>query len=174
MSISIYEASAPVFTQMLSGSLGVLDKLSQHCAEKKIDPGVFLSARLFPNMYSYARQLQAISDWANNTCAWLAGATPYPFANDERSLDDYKARLKQTIDFIQSLDRAAIEAGETREIVWQAGPNTRRMIGRDFLLHQALPQFYFHETAAYAILRHNGVELAKRDFMGPVPRMTQS
>lgn len=174
MAISLYEASTPVFSQMLGGMVGVLDKLAAQCADKRLDPEVLLTDRLFPNMYPLARQLRAISDWANNTCAWLAGVDPHPFANDEKTVGDHRQRLVKTIAFIESLDRAAIDAGETREIVWKAGVTTRRMLGKDFLLHQALPQFYFHQTTAYAILRHNGFDLAKRDYMGVVPRMTQS
>ncbi|HEY8579282.1 MAG TPA: DUF1993 domain-containing protein [Beijerinckiaceae bacterium] len=174
MAISLSEASTPVFAQMLGAMVGVLDRLSAHCAERKIEPAVLLGDRLFPNMYPLGRQLRLISDWANNTCAWLAGQQPLAFANDEATIADYRQRLVRTIEFIESLDKAAIDAGEAREIVWKAGVNTRRMLGKDFLLHQALPQFFFHQTTAYAILRHNGIDLAKRDYMGVVPRMTQS
>jgi hypothetical protein len=170
----MYEASVPVFSQLLGGTSGIIDKMGVHCTEKKIDPSILLSARLFPNMYTFSRQVQVASDWANRACAWLGDVAPLSFANDEASADELKARIAKVIAFINGIDKAAIEAGATREISWPAGPNTRRMIGQDFLLHQALPQFYFHQTAAYSILRHNGVELAKRDFMGAVPRMTQS
>ncbi len=174
MSISIYEASVPVFGQMLGAMEGILDRLSSHCADKKLAPEIFLGARLAPSMYPLSRQLQVLSDWPNNCCAWLAGVKPLAFSNDETSIADLKARLARTISFINTLDPTAINAGESREIVWKGGTSTRRMIGKDFLLHQALPQFYFHQTATYAILRHNGLELAKRDYMGIVPRMTQS
>lgn len=174
MSISIYEASVPVFAQMLGAMDQILDRLSRHCAEKKLAPEVFLSARLSPSMYPLSRQIQVLSDWPNNCCAWLAGVQPMTFANDEATIADLRERLARTVGFIQSLDPAAMDAGQSREIVWKGGSATRRMIGKDFLLHQAMPQFYFHQTAAYAILRHNGLDLAKRDYMGVVPGLTQS
>ena len=101
----------------------------------------------------------------------VAAVQPRPVL---RQAGRIKARIAKAIAFINAIDKAAINAGAMREISWKAGQNTRRMVGKDFLLHQAMPQFYFHQTAAYSILRHNGVELAKRDFMGAVPRMTQS
>ena len=174
MNVSLYEASVPVFSQLLGGTSGVLDKMSAHCAEKNIDPSVLINSRLFPNMYALGRQVQTACDWANNTCAWLGGVAPLAFTNDEKTAEELKARIAKAIAFINAIDKAAIDAGAMREISWKAGQNTRRMVGKDFLLHQAMPQFYFHQTAAYSILRHNGVELAKRDFMGAVPRMTQS
>ena len=170
----MYEASVPVFSQLLGGTSGILDKMSAHCTERKIDPSILLSARLFPNMYTFGRQVQVASDWANRACAWLGDVEPLTLTNEEASVDELKARIAKVIAFINGIDRAAINAGALREISWKAGMTTRRMMGQDFLLHQALPQFYFHQTAAYSILRHNGVELAKRDFMGAVPRMTQS
>lgn len=174
MNISLYEASVPVFSQMLGGTSGLLDKMNAHCTERKIDPSILLSARLFPNMYALSRQVQVASDWANKSCAWLGDVAPLAFTNDETNADQLKARIAKVIVFINGIDRGAMDAGALREISWKAGANTRRMMGQDFLLHQAMPQFYFHQTAAYSILRHNGVELAKRDFMGAVPRMTQS
>ena len=174
MSLSLYEASVPVFSQLLGGMSGVLDKMSIHCVEKNIDPSILLGSRLFPNMYALSRQVQAASDWANNTCAWLGGVPPLAFTNDEKTAEELKARIAKAIAFINAIDKAAIDAGAMREISWKAGQNTRRMVGKDFLLHQAMPQFYFHQTAAYSILGHNGVELAKRDFMGAVTSMTQS
>ncbi len=173
MALTLHQASAPVFVQSLTGVLNVVDKLAVQAANEKIDPALFLAERLYPNMFSYGRQLQAMCDWANNACAWLAGQTPPKFANDERTLEDWKGRIQKTIDFIQSLPAEAINAGETREITYPAAGAQRRMRGDDFLLHQALPQFYFHVTTAYDILRSKGVNMGKRDYMGPIPRMVQ-
>ncbi|HEV2574687.1 MAG TPA: DUF1993 domain-containing protein [Beijerinckiaceae bacterium] len=173
MTISIHEASVPVFTQMLTGVSTLLDKLCEQAAVKKIDPVLFLNERLYPNMFTYGRQLQAMCDWASNTTAWLAGVSPPKFDNTERTIADWQARIKKTLDFIASADAAAINGAEEKDIVYPAAGGTRQMKGKDFLLHQALPQFYFHVTIAYAILRARGIDCGKRDFMGPIPRMTQ-
>lgn len=173
MALSLHQASAPVFVQSLTSVVNVLDKLAAQAAAKNIDSALYLSERLYPNMFPFSRQLQAMCDWANNTCAWLAGQTPPKFANDERTLEDWKARIGKSIDFIQSVPADAIDAGQTRDITYPAAGAQRRMRGDDFLLHQALPQFYFHVTTAYDILRSKGIDLGKRDFMGPIPRMVQ-
>ena len=130
-----------------------------------------LTARLYPSMYMFQKQVQVATDWARNTAGRLAGVDVPKLADDEASFEDLKARIATAIAFVKSIDPAAIDAAADREISWKAGPNMRAMQGADFALHQALPQFFFHTTTAYAILRHNGVELAKRDFMGDVPRM---
>jgi len=173
MTISLYEASVPVFTQLLTSVSALLDKLCEQAAAKKIDPALFLSERLYPNMFTYGRQLQAICDWANNTTAWLAGVDAPKFANDERTIADWQARIKRTLDFIGTADATAINGAEDKDIIYPAAGGTRHMKGKDFLLHQALPQFYFHVTIAYAILRARGIDCGKRDFVGSIPRMTQ-
>jgi hypothetical protein len=173
MSISLHEASVPVFVQLLTGVSTLMDKLSEQAAAKKIDPALFLSERLYPNMFVYSRQVQAMCDWAANTTGWLAGVEVPKNANDEKTVADWQARIKRTIDFVSSVSAEAVNGGETKEIIYPAGGGTRKMQGKDFLLHQALPQFYFHVTTAYDILRARGIDCGKRDFMGPVPRMTQ-
>lgn len=173
MAISVHQASVPVFVQSLTGVCGVIDKLASHAAAAKIDPALFLSERLYPNMFNFGRQIQQMCYWAANTTAWLAGMEPPKYANDEATLDALKARVESCIAFVQSVQAEAVNAGESREIVYPAAGAQRRMRGDDFLLHQALPQFYFHVTTAYDILRAKGVELGKRDYMGPIPRMVQ-
>lgn len=172
MAFSLYQASVPVFTQMLVGLQGVLDKAAAYAEEKKIDPAVLLEDRLFANMFPLVRQVQVASEWAKTTSARLAGVEPPQFANDEKSFADLKARIGRTVEFLNGLDAAAIDAAAEKEIVYPAGGGQRKMAGADFLLHQTLPNFFFHVTTAYDILRTNGVDLGKRDFMGPVPRMT--
>jgi hypothetical protein len=171
MSLSLNQATTPVLLQMLGGLSGLCDKASAHCAEKKIDPTALLTARLYPNMFTFQKQVQVATDWARNTAGRLAGVEVPKLPDDEKSFDDLKARIATATAFVQGIDGAAIDASADKEISWMAGPNKRAMQGVDFALHQALPQFFFHVTSAYAILRHNGVELAKRDFMGDVPRM---
>jgi hypothetical protein len=171
MSISLYQATIPVMLQMLGGLAGTCDKGAAHCAEKKIDPAALLTARLYPNMYMFSKQVQVATDWVRNTASMLSGVDAPKLANDEKSFDDLRATIASTVAFVNGIDRASIDAAEGREITWATSSNTRVMLGEDFALHQALPQFFFHVTSAYAILRHNGVELAKRDFMGDVPRV---
>ena len=171
MAVSLYNASAPVMLQMLGALSGLLDKAASHCADKKIDPAALLSATLYSNMFTFQKQVQVATDWARNTVGRLGGVEVPQIADDEKTFEDLKHRVSKSMDFLRSVDAAAIEAGAERDIRWTAGANAREMKGTDFLLHQALPQFFFHVTTAYDILRHNGVELAKRDFMGEVPRM---
>jgi uncharacterized protein len=171
MPVSLYNASIPVMLQMLGALSGVIDKAAAHCADKKIDPAALLTARLYPNMYPFQKQVQVACDWARNTAGRLAGIDIPKMPDDEKSFDDLKGRISRSVAFLKSVDAAAVDAGADRDVSWAAGPNTREMNGADFVLHQALPQFLFHVTTAYDILRHNGVELAKRDFMGQVPRM---
>ena len=173
MAITIHQASVPVFVQSLTGVVNCLDKLAAHAASANIDPSLFLTERFYPNMFSYARQIQQLCYWAANSTAWLAGQEPPKFANDEATLDALKARVQKTIDYIQAIPADAVDAGESREIVYPAAGAQRRMRGNDFLLHQALPQFYFHVTTAYDIARSKGVNMGKRDYMGPIPRMVQ-
>ncbi|MEY3526802.1 MAG: hypothetical protein RI997_911 [Pseudomonadota bacterium] len=171
MSLSLYQASVPVMLQMLGGLSGICERASAHCTEKKIDPAALLTARLFPNMYMFQKQVQVSTDWARNMASMLAGVDAQKPANDEKTFDDLRTRIATTIAFVKSIDPAKIDAAQGREITWSTSTNTRVMLGEDFALHQALPQFFFHVTCAYAILRSNGVELAKRDFMGDVPRV---
>jgi hypothetical protein len=171
MPVSLYDASVPVMLQMLGGLSGFIDKAAAHCAEKKIEPAALLSARLYPNMFMFSKQVQVASDWARNTAGRLAGVDILKIADEEKTFEDLKSRISRSMEFLRSVDPASFDSAADRDVRWTAGPNTREMKGADFLFHQALPQFFFHVTTAYDILRHNGVELAKRDFMGDVPRM---
>ena len=168
MSALLYQATVPVFVQILGALDAIVDKAAAHAAERKIDPAVLLGSRLRPDMLPFVRQTQIVCDNAKNMTGRLAGGEVPRFEDNEASFDDIKARIKKTLDYIASVDAAAIEAGADREIVCPIGPNKMKMKGADYIFHFALPNFYFHFTTAYGILRHNGVEIGKRDFLGAV------
>ena len=171
MSLSLYQAHIPLMLQMLGSLAGMCDKAAAHCADRKIDPQALLTARLFPNMYALQKQIQVSTDWVRTTASMLSGVEAQKPPHEEKSFDELRARIAATVAFVKWIDPAKIDAAQGREITWATSANTRVMLGEDFALHQAMPQFFFHVTTAYAILRHNGVDLAKRDFMGDVPRV---
>ncbi len=172
MSFSIYQSSVPVFQQTLKALAAILDKVAAHAEAKKVDPSVILSARLRPDMFAFTRQVQIACDHAKNGSARLANVEAPRFEDKEVSLDELKARVQATLDFIAGVDPKAIEANYDREITLPVGKNTLKMNGADYLLHFCLPNYYFHLTTAYDILRYAGVEIGKRDFLGEVPRAT--
>jgi len=169
MPFSMSQASLPVFEIGLNALSGVLDKAAAYAAAKKVDPAVLLGWRLAPDMFALTRQVQVACDQAKNGAARLAGAEPPKFEYTETSLDQLKQRIAKTLAYIQGLDAKAIDASADREITFPLGPTKGQMKGGDFLNHFVLPNFYFHLTAAYAIVRHCGVELGKRDFLGAIP-----
>jgi hypothetical protein len=169
MPFSMSQASLPVFEIGLNALSGVLDKAAGYAAAKKVDPAVLLGWRLAPDMFALARQVQVACDQAKNGAARLAGAEPPKFEDTETSIDQLKGRIAKTLAYIKGLDAKAIDASPDREITFPLGPNKSQMKGGDFLDHFVLPNFYFHLTAAYAIVRHCGVELGKRDFLGAIP-----
>lgn len=167
MALSMYDASVPVFKQMLGGLDGVLAKAEAHASEKKIDPTVLLQARLFPDMFPLTRQVQIASDFAKGVCARLAQAEVPGYEDTEQSFAELRERVTQTIAFIDGFERSAFEGSEQRTIVTRPGtPRERTFDGKAYLLSYGLPQFFFHVTTTYALLRHNGVEIGKRDYMG--------
>lgn len=168
MTSLLYQATVPVFEQTLGALDAILDKASAYAAERKVDPAVLLASRLRPDMLPFVSQIQIVCDGAKNMTARLAGVAPPKFEDNEASFGDIKARIKNTLDFIRSVAPSDIGAGEDREIVFPLGPNKMKMKGADYIFHFALPNFYFHFTTAYAILRHNGIEIGKRDFLGAV------
>ena len=169
MPFTLSQASLPVFEIGLNALTAVLDKAAAHAAAKKIEPAVILGWRLAPDMFALARQVQVAADQAKNGAARLAGVEPPKFEDNETSIDQLKARLAKTVAFLKTLDGKAIDASADREITFPLGPTKGQMKGGDFLNHFVLPNFYFHLTAAYAIVRHCGVELGKRDFLGAIP-----
>jgi len=167
MSISMYRASVPVFLQILPCTSVILDKAAAHAAAKKIEPQVFLEARLYPDMFPLTRQVQIASDFAKGACARLAGVEPPKYPDTETTIDELKARISKTIAFIKEFKPSQIDGSEEREISLQMGGQTRLFKGEAYLISVVLPNFFFHTTTAYAILRHNGVELGKQDFLRP-------
>jgi hypothetical protein len=167
MTNAIYTASLPVFKQMLGGLKTVLSKAEAHATEKKIDPNALLQARLYPDMFPLLRQVQVASDFAKSVSARLAGVEVPKLADDEASFADLQTRLDTVLAFIDSLDMALFDDAATREIITQAGtPKEKRFTGQSYVLNYGLPHFFFHTTTAYAILRHNGVEVGKKDYIG--------
>ena len=166
MSFSMYEASVPVFTQILNSLAAIIDKAETHANEKNIDPAALLQARLYPDMFPFLRQIQVAADFAKGCSARLAGVEVPRYEDTEKSFADLRERLARTLAFINDLPRDAIEASDQRDIVTGSGAKVREFKGQDYLVHYALPHFYFHATTAYALLRHNGVEIGKKDFVG--------
>ncbi|MGH6816635.1 MAG: DUF1993 domain-containing protein [Hyphomicrobiaceae bacterium] len=167
--MSLYQAAVPPFMQQLQALSGVLDKAEAHAAAKKIDPAVLLGARLFPDMFAFTRQVQLVTDFAKGASARLAGLEVPSYEDTEKTFAELKARVRKTLDFLQSLKPAQIDGSEERDIEIKIGGKPVTFKGQVYLVNFALPNFYFHATTAYAILRHNGVELGKRDFVGTVP-----
>lgn len=167
MTISMHAASVPVFTQMLNALDALLSKAAAHDEAKKFDPGVLLQVRLAPDMFPLVRQVQIACDFAKSVSARLAGSEIPSIPDTEQTVAELQQRIAHTLAFIAGLDAAAFAGSEGRQIVLRPGtPKERTLDGQAYLLNYGLPQFFFHVTTAYALLRHNGVELGKRDYMG--------
>lgn len=165
--LSFHQASVPVFKQMLGGLADVLAKAEAHAGARHIDPQVLLQSRLFPDMFALLRQVQIACDFAKGVSARLAGVEVPSVADDESTFAQLQARIQSTLAFLEGLPVAAFDEAGSREIVLRPGtPKERRFAGGPYLLSYGLPQFFFHVATAYAILRHNGVELGKKDYMG--------
>ena len=170
MSYTMTQAAQPVFEIGLNALSGVLDKAAAFAAAKKIDAAVLPQWRLAPDMFPLSRQVQIACDQAKNGAARLAGIDPPRYEDTETTIDQLKARIAKTLEFVKTVDAKAIDAAGSREVTFPLGPtNKGHMKGDDYLTHFVLPNFYFHLTAAYAILRHCGVEVGKRDFLGGIP-----
>jgi hypothetical protein len=168
VSISMYQASVPSFIRGLTNAKGICDKASAHAQAHKIEPSVLLNGRLFPNMFPFTRQIQIASDFAKGTTARLAGIELPKYEDSEASFGELSARIDKTLAFIAPVKPQLIDGSETRAIEITAGGQVLKFTGLTYLLTFSLPNFYFHLTTAYAILRHAGVDLAKRDFIGPL------
>lgn len=166
MSVSMYTASAPIFVQFLTSMSAVLDKAKAHCEAKKIDPNYILNMRLYPDMFPFVRQVRAVADHAVNACGRIAGVELPTFENKEDTFDELKERLQTAIEFVKSIKPEQLDGQEGREIVIRFPSGERHFTGQTLLLNFSLPNFYFHATTAYGILRHCGVEVGKRDFLG--------
>ena len=170
MPFSMSQAALPVFEINLNALSAILDKAEAFAAAKKIEPAVLLHSRLSPDMFDLTRQIQVATDGARRGSARLAGVEPPSYEDNETTIAQLKERIAKTVAFLKTLDKSKIDASADREIVFPLGPEKKgHMKGDDYLNHFVLPNFYFHCTAAYAILRHSGVEIGKRDFMGTIP-----
>jgi uncharacterized protein len=170
-----YLQTQPIVTLARRGFQLIKDKLTQlvlfpFADAKKIDPAVLLSWRLAPDMYPLVRQVQIVADQAKTGASRLAGIEPPRYEDNETTIDQLKQRITKTIEHLKSIDGKHIDASADKDLTFPLGPNNKgHMKGRDYLNHFVMPNFYFHLTAAYAILRNCGVELGKRDFMGSIP-----
>jgi hypothetical protein len=168
--MSMSSAAIPSFELGLNALSAMLDKAEAYAKAKGFDSAVLLNTRLFPDMFPLSRQVQIACDQAKGGGARLAGVEPPKHEDSEKTIAELKARIATTLAFVQTLDRAKIDGAGERELTFPLGPqNKGHMRGADYLNHFVLPNFYFHITAAYAILRHCGVELGKRDFLGGIP-----
>jgi uncharacterized protein len=164
------QASIPTLQIGLNALSAILDKAEAFAGAQKIDASALLNTRLYPNMFPLVRQVQAAADQAKNGAARLAGVEPPRYEDKETTINELKDRLAKTVGFIKTLDLKQIDAAADRQITFPLGPtNKGHMKGDDYLNHFVLPNFYFHLTAAYAVLRHCGLEIGKQDFLGAIP-----
>ncbi|MFO1456283.1 MAG: DUF1993 domain-containing protein [Steroidobacteraceae bacterium] len=168
MSLSMHAMTVGQFVPMLKNLGKILEKAEAYAAAKKIEGGVIEGLRLAPDMLSFARQIQLASDFAKNSVARLAGIEAPKYEDNEKTLEELKARVAKTIDWLQGIQAAQLEGAENRHIVIPLRTRTLEMDGLPFLQKWALPNFYFHLTTAYALLRHVGVEIGKQDYLGSV------
>ncbi|MGE5161464.1 MAG: DUF1993 domain-containing protein [Betaproteobacteria bacterium] len=164
----MFALSAPVFVRMLRNLDGVLDKGAAHAAARKIDPAVLVGARLYPDMFPLATQVRIACDFAKGAAARLTGNEPPKYEDNEATFEDLKARIAKTIAYVEGFKPGQFEGAEARTITMKMRGEDKTFDGVVYLSNIVLPNFYFHVTTAYDILRHNGVELGKRDFIGPV------
>lgn len=167
MPVSLYDVAIPTFQKQLSALEAFLDKAAEQAAAKKIDFAVYLGSRLYPDMFNLTRQVQLATDFAKAAPARLAGTEVPSFPDVETTLPELKARIAKIQALLAGYKREQFEGADTRELTIKTGGQDVTMTGREYLLHVAFPNFYFHCTTAYDILRHNGIEIGKRDFMAP-------
>jgi hypothetical protein len=166
MTISMFQASVPRLINALNNLSHILDKAQAHIDAKKIDASALIQFRLYPDMLNFTRQVQIASDTAKGVVARLAGVEIPAYEDNEQSIADLKARIAKTIAFIQGFKPEQIDGTEDKDIITKRGEKETHYKGMQFLLGHAIPNVYFHTTTAYAILRHNGVEVGKRDYLG--------
>lgn len=166
MKISMYQASVPNFILMLNNLSAILEKAAAHAEAKKIDPAVLINARLYPDMFPLARQVQIATDNAKGCAARLAGVEPPKYEDNETTFPELIARIRKTADFLATFKPEQIDGSEDKPITLKFRDATRNFIGMPYLLNYVLPNIYFHIATAYGILRHNGVEIGKQDFLG--------
>jgi hypothetical protein len=171
MPLTMYKASVPQLDRTLRNLATILDKAQKHATERKIDPQVLLSMRLYPDMFPFIRQVQTATDFAKAIVFRLTGREPPKWDDTEKSFDELKHRIDKAVKLFGTVGPADLDGAESREItITVGGRHTMQFTGDDYFFYFALPNFYFHVTTAYAILRHAGVELGKADFIGPLTR----
>ena len=166
MTISLFQAGVPTMVRALNNLAFILEKAAQHAEAKKIDPAAFVNARLFPDMFPLSKQVQIASDSAKGGAARLAQVQPPSFEDNETTFAELIDRCRKTVSFLETLKPEQIDGGEDRTVSWQSRSATKSMQGQPYLLNHVLPNVFFHVTTAYDILRHNGVEIGKQDFLG--------
>jgi hypothetical protein len=166
MSLTMYQASIPAFVRMLGNLSAILDKAAVHAEAKKIDPAVFVNARLAPDMFPLSRQVQIATDMVKGCAARLAGIEAPRYEDNETTFAELQARIDKTKAFIQSVNASQIDGSEERPITLKFGSRELSFLGQPYLLDFVLPNFHFHLSMTYAILRHNGVEIGKKDYVG--------
>jgi hypothetical protein len=165
--MSFYDATVPAFLQILGSLSGLLSKAEAHCKAKNIQPEVLLGARLYPDMLPLSKQIQLASDFAGKACARLTHSEVPSIPDTETTFEELKQRLAKTIEYVKSFKPAQFEVADAKDVTFPAGPNNSMTLkGQQFLSNVAFPNFYFHATTTHGILRHNGVEIGKRDFLG--------
>jgi hypothetical protein len=165
--MSFYDASVPAFLQILGSLSGLLGKAEAHCKAKNIQPEVLLNARLYPDMFPLTRQIQTVCDFAAKSCARLTQSEVPTTSDTEKTFEELKQRLEKTIDYVKTFKPEQFDGADRRDVSFPVGPsNTMTLKGQQFLNNFAFPNFYFHAATAHGILRHNGVEIGKRDFLG--------
>src|ERR1700756_3071317 len=165
--MSFHDAVVPAYLQMLNSLIGLLTKAEAHCAAKKVDPSVLLGSRLFPDMLPLSKQIQLASDFASKGCARLTHSEVPSTPDTEKTFEELKQRLAKTIDYVKSFKPEQFEGADTKDVTFPAGPDRSMTLkGQQFFSAVSLPNFYFHAATAHGILRHNGVEIGKRDFLG--------
>jgi len=168
MKLSMHAVSVDVFAPALGSLSTILEKALAYAQAKKFDPAVLVQARLAPDMLPLVRQVQLASDFAKNSVARLAGQEAPKFPDEEQSIEELRARIARTLDYLKTVPAAALDGSEDRDITVPLRDRTLQIKGLPFLQRWALPNFFFHATTAYAILRHNGLEIGKRDFLGGI------
>jgi len=160
------QASLPIFMQQLTSLSAVIDKAAAHCQAKGVNPQDLIDARLAPDMFPFSRQVQIATDHAKGATARLSGREPPKFEDSEMSFDELKARIAKTLAFLKSVPASEIDGSEEKDVNLTVGGQPRTLKGQRYLTYNALPNFFFHVTTAYDILRHKGVEVGKRDYLG--------
>jgi hypothetical protein len=164
--MSFYDASVPAFLQILDSLTKILTKAEAHCAAKNIAPEVMLGARLYPDMLPFSRQIQLVCDFAGKGCARLSHSEVPTTPDTEKTFEELRQRLTNTIAYLKTFKPAQFEGADSRDVTFPVGPTSMTLKGQQFLNNFAFPNFYFHAATAHGILRHNGVEIGKRDFLG--------